>query len=254
MYQGLRFSFSQMEREIDNLNRLASGFLTIESSQRVIPNWRRDLSTFRSAPSGTKMSWIIPEDDAIETNISYGDYESGERVGELAVFGRVSGVWEIQLPEEVKKRYSPSKEFVLLGLASVKISVWNAMEDPVKEIARWTIEVGDAVSPGCHFHTQIDLDPADNKFPKALSVPRLPGMLHTPMDALDFLLGELFQDDWLQTASEERDFVKAWANCQRSRLMNLLNWQREELEKSSGSPWTMFKKRKPSLDMLIGSD
>jgi len=128
------------------------------------------------------------------------------------------------------------------------------MEEPAKEIARWTIEVGDAVSPGCHFHTQIELDPPDNKFPKALSVPRLPGILHTPMDALELLLSELFQDRWLQVASEGTDFVKTWANCQKSRLINVLEWQKNELAKSSGSPWTMLKKQKPALDMLVGAD
>jgi hypothetical protein len=243
-----------MEQEIDNLSRLASRFITVESSQRVIPNWKRDLSIFRSAPSGTKMAWKIPEGGPIETEISYGDYEPGDRNGELAVFGRVSGVWEIQLPEELKKRYGPHKEFVLLGLASVKISIWDAMEDPFKEIARWTIEVGDAVSPGCHFHIQIDLDPEDNKFPKSLSVPRLPGILLTPMDALEYLLGELFQDRWLQVASEGRDHVRTWANCQKTRLLNLLEWQKKEITRASGSPWAIFKKQKPALNMLIGTE
>lgn len=254
MYQGLRFSFSMMEQEIDNLSRLASEFLTIESSEIVIPNWKRDLLSFRNAPAGTKTTWKISEDEPVQTETSFGEYEAGDRNGGLAVFGRVSGVWEIQLPAEIKKRHVPSKEFILLGLASVKITIWDAFEEPAKEIARWTIEVGDRLSPGCHFHTQIDLDPNDNKFPKALSVPRLPGVLHTPMDALEFLLSELFQDRWLQVASEGRDFVRAWANCQKSRLMRVLEWQKNELDKSSGSPWTMLKKQKPALDLLIGTD
>jgi len=243
-----------MEKEIDNMNRLSSRFLELESSQQVIPTWRGQLSTFRCAPAGSSMFWKIAEDFPIQTKVSDGEYEPGDRHGALMVYGRVSGVWEIQLPNEVKKKGASSKDFVLLGLASTKVSIWDALEEPHKEIARWTIEVGDKVSPGSHFHTQIDLDDADNKFPKALSVPRLPGILHTPMDALEFVLGELFQTDWYEHSSQGNNEVNAWASCQRSRITNLLSWQTKTLQSTGGSPWTMLKRRKPDIDMLMGDN
>lgn len=249
-YRGLKLSFSDMDKEIHNMRLLSRPFLKVESYERVLVNWRNQLSGLKARNLGQSLRWIIPEDDPIETVVSDGEYEAGKRRGRLKVFGRVSSTWDIHLAVEgVKKKGSPSRTFILLGLASTKITVW-ADDSPDKEIARWTIEVGDVTSPGCHFHTQIDLDERDNKFPKALSVPRLPGLLHTPMDGLEFLLSELFQDKWHQRASEGRDYVKAWANCQRARIVNLLEWQRDKLIETSGSPWTMLKKQKPELDML----
>jgi hypothetical protein len=168
------------------------------------------------------------------------------------VFGRVSGTWEIHLPNERKKKSSQSREFILLGLASTEIGIWQNRDGDVEEIARWTIEIGDAVSPGCHFHTQITLDDTDRMFPAALSVPRLPGLLHTPMDALEYLLGELFQDEWYKNATRSTNEVNAWASCQKKRMINLLRWQTDRLNKTAGSPWTMLKRQKPEIGMLTG--
>ena len=236
------------------MNRLSSPFIELESFHRIIPSLRRDLANFRGDRAGSSMAWEIRRNDPIQTKVSEGRYEAGERGGKLSVFGRVSGKWEITLPDDVKKKHSQSKEFILkaTSLASVEISIWNAAEEPEKEVARWTIEIGNDASPGCHFHTQITLDDSDNKFPSTLSVPRLPGLLHTPMDALDFLLGELFQDDWYRVSSEENKVVNAWAACQRIRIINLLKWQTERLSKTRGSAWTMLKRQKPELRMLIG--
>ena len=36
MYEGLRFSFSEMDKEIDNMHRLSGGFVSLESSERII--------------------------------------------------------------------------------------------------------------------------------------------------------------------------------------------------------------------------
>jgi len=233
------------------MTRLSSEFVTLDSSERIIPTWRRDLANFRIAAAGSKSVWEIRRTDPIQTKVSLGSYEPGERRGGLSVFGRVSGKWEIHLPKEQKKKFSQSIDFILLGLASTEISIWQTGEAGEKEIARWTIEIGDAASPGCHFHTQITLDAADDKFPAALSVPRLPGLLHTPMDALDYLLGELFQEEWFRASSRGTNVVNAWASCQKRRMINLLQWQTERLSKTTGSPWTMLKRQKPDIGMLI---
>ena len=252
-YEGLRFSFSDMEKEIENLRQLAKPFLDTNTYEWILLKWKKELSNFRLANPGAHTTWEISEENPIRTKISDGEYEPKPKKGGLKVFGQLSCKWDIHLSGEVKKRGNPSPYFVLLGLASSKITIWSDGESP-SEIARWTIEVGDANSPGCHFHTQIDLDAGDHKFPKALCVPRFPSVLHTPMDALEFLLSELFQDRWLEVSSAGHDAVKTWANCQRSRLVNLLDWQRTKLKESSGSPWTMLKKQKPSLDMLMASE
>ena len=236
------------------MNRLSSGFVTRDSSERIIPDWRRHLANFRTAPKGNSTTWEIRKADPIQTNVSQGAYEPGKRRGALNVFARVSGKWEIRLPDVVKKKNAQSQHFILLGLASTEISICKTNEGDEKEIARWTIEIGDATSPGCHFHTQITLEDEDNKFPSTLSVPRLPGLLHTPMDALEFVLGELFQDEWYRTASEGNSVVNAWAACQKNRIVNLLKWQTQRLNSLTGSPWTMLKRQKPAIGMLMGDN
>jgi hypothetical protein len=251
-YQGLRFSFGEMLREIESMRELSRRFIEADSYERIFVQWRNQLSSLRTANLGQEIFWTIQEADSIQTIASEGEYEARNGGKGLSVFGRVSSKWQIHLPAEgAKKKASPSPTFVLLGLASTKVTIWTC-ETPPKEIARWTIEVGDAASPGCHFHTQIDLDDSDNKFPKALSVPRFPGVLHTPMDALEFLISELFQDRWHQVSSQRRDVVGAWGNCQRSRIIRLLEWQRDRLKETRGSPWTVLKRQKPGLDMLMG--
>lgn len=252
-YNGLLFSFANMEREIVNMRQLVKKFVTRTSYERIILDWQQQLSYFKNRSPGSVLRWNIPQDSPIETNVSHGQYEPFSRGGRN-VFGRLSGSWEIKIPDAVgKKKGSTQKTFILLGLASTKITVWSHSEEvePV-EIARWTVEIGDANSPGCHFHTQITLDEVDNKFPEFLSVPRLPAFLHTPMDALEFLLAELFQEDWYQHTSRGSEFLNNWAACQRNRFEKLLNWQLEKIKDTAGSPWTTFKRKKPPINLFFG--
>jgi hypothetical protein len=241
-----------MEREIGNMRQLAKQFITRTSYARIILDWQQQLSNFKNRLPGSVLHWDIPETDPIQTIVSCGQYEPSGRKGR-DVFGRVSGSWEITIPNVIgKKKGVAQKTFVLLGLASTKVTVWANYEDKEpEEIARWTVEIGDASSPGCHFHTQITLDDVDHKFPEFLSVPRLPAFLHTPMDALDFLLAELFQEEWYQHTSRGNDVLLHWASCQRNRLEKLLEWQLHKIKGTSGSPWTNFKRQKPPLNLFF---
>jgi hypothetical protein len=252
VYQGLRFSFACMEREIDNMRLLAKPFITPESFEQALPGWRRDLVNFKNGKSAGSHRWEIPERNPIKTVISKGEYEAHDRAGELSVYGTLCGIWEIKAEQQRNTKFKPAEFFILEGIASTKIQIWDcAKHNAPVEIARWTLETGDQHSPGCHFHTQIDLDPADNKFPKALSVPRLPAYLHTPMDALDYLLGELFQKRWYRRMSEGKDAVNLWNGCQKTRLVRMLTWHKECFQEAGGSPWSAFKRRKPAINLLF---
>ena len=251
-YQGLRFSFADMAREIKNMSSLAKKFLSIESSEQIIPNWLQALEAVR-VRTVERYPWEISKNRPIETIVSIGKYEAGQRQGEHSVIGRISGQWVIDVPPKNKGSKAPADYFVLRGLASTNISIWSVDPDKpgsTSEIARWTVDIGSADHPGCHFHTQIDLDEDSPMFPKSLSVPRLPSPFLTPMDALDFLLSEIFQDVWFKHVSAESDFATNWAACQRRRLVRLLKWQIERLEKLGGSPWTSLKRQKPEPDLF----
>ena len=240
-----------MAQEIESMRRLAKPFLATESFEQVIPDWKQALLNFKSQPFQGAFTWSLREEQPIQTTVSRGHYESGARRGTLTVFGSICCAWEIRAERRQTRRNSPLDSFILSGLASTRIQIWSLADDEKTEVARWTIEIGDQSSPGCHFHTQIDLDEEDNKFPKALSVPRLPSFLHTPMDALDFLLGELFQEQWYRHTSKGNDFVKNWNGCQAPRLAKVLGWHQEKIKTASGSPWTTFKNEKPQIDLLF---
>ena len=259
-YHGLGLSFAEMSTEITSMLSLAESFLDDDSRHNIIPQWKQVLLSFKEEQYSENRTvlWHIPESNPIKTKPSIGEYESGTRRGKHTVFGQLSCVWEISKPKpkgkKEKKNKFRSPTFVVAGLASTKVTIWATPHGgDVKELARWTLEIGDANSPGCHFHTQITLDDNQEMFPKSLPVPRLPGLLHTPMDALDFLLGELFQDKWFLHASQGTEAGNTWARCQTTRLTNLLKWQSETIKNASGSPWVTLKKKKPFFDLLVGN-
>jgi hypothetical protein len=121
-------------------------------------------------------------------------------------------------------------------------------------VGHWQLESGDAQSPGCHFHCSVNQGSENGLFPKWLKIPRLPGLLLSPMDGLEFLLGELFQSQWEKHVSEESDARNGWANSQSIRLKRVLEWQQNEIKlKRFGTPWVSLKKAKPPIDVLTGN-
>jgi hypothetical protein len=118
-------------------------------------------------------------------------------------------------------------------------------------LLQWQFEVGAKDSPGCHFHVGLSMDRDDPPAPKWLPVPRLPGLLFLPTDALDFLLGELFQVSWRKTVSEDSDASRGWGNEQTVRLQRLLTWQTREVNAGSGSAWNRLKHRQPERKLFV---
>jgi len=241
-----------MNSEIENMRRLSGDFLEQESFYSVIPMWQKELASYQSSRTAGCYSWSINEAKPIRTVPSIGAYECGGD-GPHTVVGEVSAKWEIQLFKvKQKKKSHPYQLFVLDGLASTRVRILEFVDGAERELARWRFEVGDSQSPGCHFHVQVLGNDDDEKFPKSLAVPRLPGIMVTPMDALGFLLAELFQDDWKRKTSKSSDALSAWAACQRKRLTKVLDWQQAQLSSGIGSPWSLLKSSRPNSDLLIG--
>ena len=208
------------------------------------------MSYQRSGATGT-YPWAIDKSRPIRTKHSCGEYQHGG-AGHHTVVGEISAKWEIQLVRSrgMRKQDTPSW-FSLYGLASTRIRILEVTATEEIELARWRFEIGDSQSPGCHFHVQILGDDNDVMFPKTLDVPRLPGIMVTPMDALEFLLAELFQDDWRRQSLRKSDALASWAAFQRKRLIKVLGWQQHKLSTGNGSPWTLLKQGKPDWDLLI---
>jgi hypothetical protein len=253
---GLYFSFTEMEQEAVNMALIASKYLDDEhdDSHAIITTWRKQLSAFRTSQPGTKFDWAIPFQRPIRTKLSVGKYEPDGN-GEHSVYATLSSIWQIAIPAldmRTAKRGTPQSHFEVFGKASTRVSVFaHRGQGAADELARWRFEIGNQDSPGCHFHAQILGEAEDRIFPKSMSVPRLPNMLFTPMDALEFVLAELFQDEWAEHVAKETDAIRNWAGCQKRRLIRLLQWQQDRLEKYSGSPWTSLKAAKPDANLLV---
>jgi hypothetical protein len=247
---GLVFSFADMYTEIESLRNGAHAFLDARSHSGVLLGWKNNLNGYQSNQGKGKWTWEISESTPVTTIPTNQYLRNGE--GPYKVYGTISAVWEIQkVQPPSKKKTAPSQFFSVIGLASTKVRILQ--HETGKELARWRFEIGDASSPGCHFHVQVMGAPDDALFPKQLRVPRLPGVLITPMDAMEFLLGELFQDHWKQEVYKQNKYITDWAGHQRKRLTRLLGWQRKEIEnsKGQGTPWNWLKHQKPPANVLI---
>lgn len=139
----------------------------------------------------------------------------------------------------------------MVGQASTVVRLYEGDPgNPVKELAMWRMEIGDDASPGCHFHVHALGDRPDPPFPHSLPIPRLPGLLVSPMAVFEFVLAELFQNRWRKHAARETADLLRWQSVQRVRLRNVLMWQADQLKTLTGSPWTALKSQKPPANLF----
>ena len=237
-YDGLAFSFAAVEAEVRNVAKAAQPFLTRTSVEVVLPRWINALLSIRNA--GKPARWEIEEVHPIETIPSKGQCEARKSAKkEPHLVGHLSVVWDINPSDD-------RKTFILLGIASTKVTIWRRdKKGQCHTAAQWKFEIGDQQSPGCHFHVGIGQDGG-----YALPVPRLPSYLLSPIDGLDFLLGELFQEGWSMRLAKETDEVIMYSKHQRERLLFVLDWVREQVYTSRTAPLNSLKARKPHAATL----
>lgn len=167
------------------------------------------------------------------------DYERGTRAGGKKIYALISGLWEL-LPIGAT---GPNRKIAFVGKASTVIEfwpedcLWREVQEPSERLAMWRIELGADDAPGCYFHSQILGDTDKTPFPKTIPIPRLPSPFVTPMAAVEFALGELFQDRWQEEARRSRDAQRRWRGIQKRRWKKLLTWQCHLVTRRSSSPW-----------------
>ena len=108
----------------------------------------------------------------------------------------------------------------------------------------WRLELGADNAPGCYVHAQILGESNCSPFPKSVPIPRLPSIFITPMSAVEFVLGELFQDVWRRTTAGNSGPEQRWKALQKERLERLLAWYQRELTSPLASPWMTLKEAK----------
>ncbi len=246
----LIFDFQEFITEINAFGDLAESFLDA-SGPAVLRQLQEDLKSIRASRFFGTSPWQIPRAAPLRTRASHGQYEPDGN-GKHTLFAEISGIWEIA-PLKVSKKKREPRQFSLAGIWSTRIAlVEGTPAAPNAPLAIWRMEIADAASPGCHFHAQIAGDKDwEGLFPHSLSVPRIPIFMASPLSAVEYVLGEIFQDDWLIAAERDSPGGQAWRPLQRKRLLRLLRWQHNELKASTRSPWCLLKKSKPPRELFV---
>ncbi len=245
--KGILFPINDMLDEVRSAEALASPFL--DNPQSFFHEVRTQLVGIRDHYREELISWEVPLEHCLRTRVSKGEHEKGSK-GRWVV-GHLAFKWQVRRVHPKKPRL-PAKFLELIGIASTVVRIIHVDDEGAlgEEIAMWRTEVGDAASPGCHFHVQIRGESEELPFPKNLSVPRLPTCLTSPMASLEFMLGELFQDAWDKHISAQSNERNTWRSIQRSRMEKLFAWHVKRIRGSDASPWMALKAAKPDPDIF----
>ena len=230
------------------MRQLASSFLLEESLPILgaLYDSFTDLSKYKSS-----VLLEAKPDRPIKTIYSEGEYEKGGG-GTYCIRAELCFVWELQpITGRRSHRY-----LEVSGKASTVTRLYVNVSGSSSEIAHWRLEIGDSNSPGFHFHAQVPeaLNQDDGMWPKWLPVPRLPVPPFTPMLALEFVLGEIFQDRWpahLNSRSTDGN-VEYWRKIHEKRFLKYFEWQRKTIGEST-SPLISLKEAKPGSEVFISS-
>ena len=246
-YQGIRIRYGDLRSDLERMRDLANPFLARECDG-VITACIEQVDNIRNGKCGVVHPLEIAEGWPIKTIDSAGEYRNSGKDGGRPVFGRVWFRWGLLNVDRGKRRQD---YFHLSGEVTTSIEITDYEND--ERVARWQFEAGDGSSPGCHFHAAMNQYGDQGLFPEWLKVPRLPSILLSPMDGLEFLLGELFQRRWLEEVSADSEVRNSWANSQSHRMERMLRWSLERIRNPDTTPWTDLKKAKPPFDLLTES-
>jgi len=251
---GLRFAFQEVIDEIDAVSHMARSFLSPEGVEIVLPQLKQSLENIRDYGLGNSGTWGIEENLPLLTVPSRGEYERDGRGGE-SIVAEITSKWDIA-PEGLRSKKSRrSRTFSIAGTATTRIRLLShPIQDKRLQLAMWRMEIGDDHSPGCHFHLQVLGQEEALPVPNTLPIPRLPGFPFSPLLAIEFVLGELFQDRWPQAAGVESHQSQRWRRIQRKRLLRYLEWQLRGLAESGGSPLTLLKALKPEPGLFMENE
>jgi hypothetical protein len=246
----IHFLFSQIDEEIDAISKVAEPFVW-RTSQTVFAELRTTMDNIRGARAGQQYNWSIRPEFPLLTASSNGEYEPGGR-GAYSVHAKITSIWGITPLGPHNRGSWPHRRFALVGQASTMVRLIEGSPDnPGDELAMWRMEIGDDASPGCHFHVHALGDRDEPPFPHYLPIPRLPGLLLSPLAVLEFTLAELFQDKWREHAAKETRDLLHWRSIQQVRLRTVLRWLTQNVEELAGSPWTALKSQKPPEDLFF---
>jgi hypothetical protein len=243
---GLQFSYRQLYEDLQAIEGITRGFVE-QNASLVFRRLEEQLEAARRASAGSRCALTILANHPLRTMPSEKEYELAPRRGKHRIVAEVSAVWDLTPIGPHQPRNIDTRVFELTGKASVLtlIREIDGTGTPFRELARWRTEFGVHDSPGAHFHLSVLGHKEAPPFPHSLSVPRFPSMLITIGDALEFVLGEIFQARWARHAAEDSASMSQWRRSQQDRLIRVLTWQQSVISRAVGAPWTALKVAKP---------
>lgn len=247
----IQFSFSSVESEIQTLEQIISDYIDKDSTF-VLRRLREDLKNLRGAPEGRVRRWEVPANSPLKTAESGGLYEVGGG-GSHHIWAEIDFAWDIEALGPNNINSLRHRKFAIDGIASTRIRLkeYDSNGCP-RELAMWRMEIGDLAAPGCYIHIQVLGQEQAPPFPKSLPIPRLPAYWASPCAVIEFVIGELFQDDWNKEAARTSPNMDAWRAIQAKRLSKVFGWQQSVVGKTKkGSPWMALKKTYPPSDIFL---
>lgn len=245
---GLIFPFKELIDECQAIKAYATDFLD-KTSVGALAEAKSTLENIQVAKNTDLKRWQIQAERPLRTIWSDGESQPDGK-SKFRMRAEFSFVWQIRKLDE--GRWKNSKYFLLDGLASTVTKLAAEVEGTERVIARWTTDVGDAASPGTHFHFQVNRPDSDElPFPKSLDIPRLPAPLMSPFLVIDLALGEIFQDRWKKHSLTENKDSKWWRSIHHGRVLRFLKWQAKAVHDFAGSPWMALKVAKPPRELLV---
>ena len=231
----LQFRCGDFRDQVVVLSELAGPLLDAASSD-VLRDFRDHVEQVRIATGGVTLE--IPPHRPVRTVSSDGDYERSGKAAQPNIHAELTCRWDVT-PIGNKAKGQADRLFEISGIASSVVALYVSSDgdSAQSKVASWRMEIGNPDSPGACFHTQIPDsagDHADNgtlrPWPHWLPVPRLFSLPFTPMFALDYVLGELFQSRWRDRlqgrgAPVRESEVQRWDAFQRVTLRQHLDWQ-----------------------------
>lgn len=245
---GFEFRFSDTLQEIEQIKRLARTFLDRDTFAFVIPDWQTKLQQFQLQDSVDRKLWDIPSDAPIRTKPVDGDLVPQKHCG-IKLHGEISTTWTISATRGTKKHRRRPETFTLLSSSPSSTKVCLVETEQSRTLAEWHFDVvSNKQAPGSAFHTQIKWalpDPLSSD----LDIPRFPNMMVTPMDAVVFVLGELFQEKWTKHVTSKLSYNEL-GSLQAKRLTKALRWYLDKISGMSVIPWIVFADNRPGSELF----
>jgi hypothetical protein len=243
---GLELSFSQTIAEISAIAKVAEPFIH-PPSLGALDRFVDRLQSIRNSPETDTYPVSIDDKYPLLTRLSKGEYEPGG--GGRTVFGEIVCISTIRPLGMHSTKFWPKRTFRMEGLVTTRLRVMDAETN--SEVARWHHDIAQASTPFYTVHTQFQSKKDDNAFPASLPIPRLPGLMITLGDSIEFLLAELFQTEWTKHVARDTAQLKEWRSIQKDRFIRFLTWESDCLKGCSvGTPWNLLKAKSPPASLF----